>query len=134
MKKAQVILEKAENNYSAYITEFEGCIATGSTIQDTKENVYDAVAFHLEGMKNEQLEIPDTFKGEFDFEFKIDVASLFEWFSGILTKSGLARLTGMNQSLISQYANGIKKPSTKQTAKIQEAIHGFGEELLEVQL
>ncbi len=134
MKTVQVILEKAENNYSAFIPELEGCVVTGATIQETKKNVTEAVAFHLEGMQDEQLEIPDTFNGEYEFEYKIDVSSLFEWFSGILTKSGLARLTGMNQSLISQYANGIKNPSKKQTAKIQKAIHGFGEELLEVQL
>ena len=134
MKKVLVILEKAENNYSAFIAELEGCVVTGATIQDIKKNVNETVAFHLEGMKDEQLEIPDVFEGEYEYEFKIDVNSLFEWFSGILTKSGLARLTGMNQSLISQYANGIKKPSAKQTAKIQKAIHGFGKELLEVQL
>ena len=134
MKTVQVILERAETNYSAFIPELEGCVVTGATIQDIKENVNDTVAFHLEGMRDEQLKIPATFKGEYEFEYKLDVRSLFEWFSGILTKSGLARLTGMNQSLISQYANGNKKPSAKQTAKIQEAIHGFGEELLEVQL
>jgi len=134
MKKLPVILEKSENNYSAYIPELEGCIATGATIQDTKKNLFEAVAFHLEGMKNEGLELPKPFKGEYEFEYKVDIQSLFEWFSGILTKSGLAKLTGMNQSLISQYANGIKKPGEKQTTKIQNAIHGFGEELLGVRL
>lgn len=134
MKKVQVVLERAESNYSAFIPELEGCVATGATIQETKENVNDVVAFHLEGMKDEQLEIPEIFKGEYEFEFKIDINSLFEWFSGILTKSGIARLTGMNQSLISQYANGIKTPSKKQTEKIQEALHGFGNDLLQVQL
>jgi predicted RNase H-like HicB family nuclease len=134
MKKVSVILEKADNNYSAFIPELEGCVATGATIQDTKRKLLEAVAFHIEGMENEGLEIPEPFKGEYDFEYKIDIQSLFEWFAGILTKSGLAKLTGMNQSLISQYANGIKKPSEKQTTKIQDAIHEFGEELLEVQL
>jgi len=134
MKKIRVILEKADNNYSAFIPELEGCVTTGATIQDTKQKLIEAVAFHIEGMKNEGLEIPEPFKGEYEFEYKVDVQSLFEWFSGILTKSGVSKLTGMNQSLISQYANGIKKPSEKQTAKIQHAIHDFGEELLGLQL
>jgi len=132
MKTVQVILEKAENNYSAFIPELEGCVVTGATIQDIKKNVNETVTFHLEGMKDEQLEIPDVFKGEYEYEIKVDVSSLFEWFSGVLTKSGIAKLTGMNQSLISQYANGLKTPSKKQTAKIQEALHGFGKELCEV--
>jgi DNA-binding transcriptional regulator YdaS (Cro superfamily) len=64
----------------------------------------------------------------------MDVASLFEWFSGILTKSGISRLTGMNQSLVSQYASGIKTPSSKQSKKIERALHNLGQELLEIKL
>jgi len=64
----------------------------------------------------------------------MDVGSLFEWFSGILTKSGVSRITGMNQSLISQYVSGIKKPSSKQTKKIERALHHLGQELLEIEL
>ena len=64
----------------------------------------------------------------------MDIASLFDWFSGVLTKSGISRITGMNQSLISQYAMGIKKPSSKQTRKIESALHRLGQELLEIEL
>lgn len=133
-KKLTVILERSDNNYSAYLPDLDGCVATGATVQETRRNLLEAVEFHLEGMKDEGLEIPEALTSEYEFEFKVDIQSLFEWFSGILTKAGLAKLTGMNQSLISQYANGIKKPSEKQTNKIQNAIHGFGEDLLQVQL
>ncbi len=64
----------------------------------------------------------------------MDIESLFEWFSGVLTKSGISRLTGMNQSLVSQYASGIKTPSNKQSKKIERALHDFGKELLEIKL
>jgi hypothetical protein len=40
----------------------------------------------------------------------------------------------MNQSLIRQYAMGIKKPSVKQTKKIEHALHTLGQELLEIKL
>lgn len=134
MNKVLVVLEKSVNNYSAYLPELKGCIVTGSTIQDTKEAIRASVEFHLEGMKEEELEIPDKFKGEFEFKYKLDVESLFEWFTGILTKSGVSRLTGLNQSLVSQYANGLKEPSTKQVKIIENAIHNFGSELLEIKL
>jgi predicted RNase H-like HicB family nuclease len=132
-KNVVVILEKSDTNYSAYIPELEGCIATGNSIQDTINNIEEAVAFHLEGMKEEGLNIPELFKNDYKFIYKIDFESLFDWFSGVLTKSGISKLTGMNQSLLSQYANGIKQPSTKQTKKIEQAIHSFGEELLSIQ-
>ena len=82
----------------------------------------------------ENLAIPESFRGDYDLTYKMDVESLFEWFSGILTKSGISRLTGMNQSLIRQYALGIKTPSTRQTKKIEKALHSLGQELLEIKL
>ena len=133
METIKVILEKSDTNYSAYIPELDGCIATGDSIQETVENIEEAVAFHLNGMKEEGLNIPELFQNDFRFVYKIDFESLFDWFSGVLTKSGISKLTGMNQSLLSQYANGMKKPSSKQTKRIEQAIHNFGEELLSIQ-
>ncbi|MDI9552426.1 MAG: type II toxin-antitoxin system HicB family antitoxin [Bacteroidota bacterium] len=133
MKTILVVLEKSDENYSAYIPEFEGCIATGESLDQVKQRIEEAVEFHIAGMKEEGLDIPDVFQNKYKFSYKIDIESLFHWFSGVLTKSGISKLTGMNQSLVSQYANGIKKPSPKQVKKIEEAIHNFGEELLSIQ-
>jgi len=134
MKNIIVILEKSEDNYSAYIPALDGCIATGDTLDQVKKQIQEALEFHLEGMKEEGLDIPEEFQNKYNLVYQIDFESLFDWFSGVLTKSGVAKLTGMNQSLLSQYANGIKKPSTKQSKKIEKAIHSFGEELLSIQL
>ena len=134
MNKVLVVLEKSVQNYSAYIPELEGCIATGQNTHETKDQIMEAVTFHLDGLREAGLGVPEIFQQDFEFEFKLDVNTLFEYFAGILTKVGLSRLTGMNQSLISQYANGMKKPSRKQIKKIQNAIHHFAEELLEVRL
>ena len=82
----------------------------------------------------EMEEIPESFQGPYNFVYKMDVSSLFEWFSGILTKSGVSRITGLNQSLISQYVSGYKKPSTRQTKRIERALHHLGQELLEIRL
>ena len=130
-----VILEKTSNGgYSAYLPGLPGCISTGDSIADIKVNIREAINFHIEGMRIEKFQIPEEFDGEFDLTFKMDVASLFEWFSGILTKSGVSKITGMNQSLISQYVSGIKTPSRKQTKKIEHALHNLGHELLEIEL
>ena len=40
----------------------------------------------------------------------------------------------MNQSLVSQYVSGIKTPSSKQTKKIEKALHMLGQELMEIEL
>ena len=134
MNRVLVIIEKSDQNYSAYLPVLDGCIATGQDIHETRAQITEAVTFHLEGLREAGLTVPEVFQQDFEFEFKLDVNTLFEYFAGILTKVGLSRLTGMNQSLISQYANGMKKPSRKQIKKIQNAIHHFAEELLEVRL
>ena len=135
MNKVLVILEKTSvEGYSAYLPDLPGCISTGNSLSDIKESIQEAVQFHIEGMKEEHLEVPDTFQHGYELSYKMDIASLFDWFSGVLTKSGLSRITGMNQSLISQYAMGIKKPSSKQTRKIESALHRLGQELLEIEL
>lgn len=135
MNRAIVILEKTnDEGYSAYLPDLPGCISTGNSLSGIKESIQDAVQFHIEGMKVEQLEVPDMFQHEYELSYKMDIASLFDWFSGVLTKSGISRITGMNQSLISQYAMGIKKPSSKQTRKIESALHRLGQELLEIEL
>jgi predicted RNase H-like HicB family nuclease len=56
--KYLVILEKTETGFSAFCPDLPGCAATGATREETERNMKDAIAFHLEGMQEEGLEIP----------------------------------------------------------------------------
>jgi predicted RNase H-like HicB family nuclease len=53
-----VVIEKAEANYSAYVPDLPGCVATGATIQEVEGEIREAIAFHLEGMREDGLPIP----------------------------------------------------------------------------
>lgn len=53
-----VIIEKAPSNYSAYVPDLPGCIATGNTIEEVKQHIKEAISFHLEGLEAEGLSIP----------------------------------------------------------------------------
>ena len=129
------MLEKTqEGRYRAYIPELPGCIASAKSIKDTKDKIRKSVEFHLYLMLEEELDIPEKFMGKYELEFYTDIPSLFNWFSGIISKSGVSKLTSMNPSLISQYASGSKTPSRKQAKKIEQALHNLGRELLEVNL
>jgi predicted RNase H-like HicB family nuclease len=57
--KYAVIIEKAKNNYSAYAPDIPGCIAVGDTLEETKQMIQEAIEFHLEGMREEGLPIPE---------------------------------------------------------------------------
>jgi predicted RNase H-like HicB family nuclease len=54
-----VIIDRGEPNYSAYVPDLPGCIATGNTLEDTKRLMREAMVFHLEGLKADGLPIPE---------------------------------------------------------------------------
>jgi predicted RNase H-like HicB family nuclease len=56
--KYLVIIEKGVNNYSAYSPDVSGCVATGKSVEETLENIRQALEFHFEGMLETGEEIP----------------------------------------------------------------------------
>jgi predicted RNase H-like HicB family nuclease len=54
-----VVIEKAKSNYSAYVPDLPGCVATGATIVETQQQIQEAIAFHLEGLREDNLPIPE---------------------------------------------------------------------------
>ncbi|MBF0548788.1 MAG: type II toxin-antitoxin system HicB family antitoxin [Candidatus Riflebacteria bacterium] len=57
--KYLVVFEKAGKNYSAYIPDVPGCVATGKTPEETKERIKEALAFHLEGLEEDGQQKPN---------------------------------------------------------------------------
>jgi predicted RNase H-like HicB family nuclease len=53
-----VVIEKAAQNYSAYVPDLPGCVATGPTVQATEVAIREAIEFHLEGLRADNLPIP----------------------------------------------------------------------------
>ena len=56
--KYLIIIEEVKSGYSAFSPDLPGCAATGSSKEEVEENIKDAVAFHVEGMHQEGLEVP----------------------------------------------------------------------------
>lgn len=54
----KVVVEKAENNYSAYVPDLPGCVATGTTVEETEKEIREAIEFHLAGLREDGLPIP----------------------------------------------------------------------------
>jgi predicted RNase H-like HicB family nuclease len=53
-----IVIEKAEKNYSAYVPDLPGCIATGLTIKEVETEIREAIAFHIEGMRADGDVVP----------------------------------------------------------------------------
>jgi len=56
--KYLVIIEETKTGYSAFSPDLPGCIATGSTRKEVEKNMTDAIAFHIEGMHQEDMKVP----------------------------------------------------------------------------
>lgn len=53
-----IVIEKAEGNYSAYVPDLPGCIATGATLEEVESEIREAIVFHLEGLREDGLPLP----------------------------------------------------------------------------
>ncbi|MFB2771242.1 type II toxin-antitoxin system HicB family antitoxin [Pelatocladus sp. BLCC-F211] len=54
-----IVIEKADGNYSAYVPDLPGCVATGLTLEEVEEQMREAITFHLEGLREDGLPIPE---------------------------------------------------------------------------
>jgi predicted RNase H-like HicB family nuclease len=54
-----IMIEKAENNYAAYVPDLPGCVATGRTIEETEKEIREAIDLHVRGMREDGLPIPE---------------------------------------------------------------------------
>jgi predicted RNase H-like HicB family nuclease len=53
-----IVIEQADGNYSAYAPDVPGCVATSATLEEVQQAMQEALAFHLEGLREEGLPIP----------------------------------------------------------------------------
>ena len=53
-----IVIEKAHGNFSAYVPDLPGCVATGTTIDEIELQIREAIEFHLDGMREDGTPIP----------------------------------------------------------------------------
>jgi predicted RNase H-like HicB family nuclease len=59
VKRYAIVIEKAQTNYAAYVPDLPGCVATGATVEETERLLQEAIALHLEGLREDGLPIPE---------------------------------------------------------------------------
>lgn len=53
-----IVIENAGSNYSAYVPDLPGCVATGATVEEAEAQIREAIAFHVEGLREDGLPVP----------------------------------------------------------------------------
>ena len=54
-----VVIEQASGNYSAYVPDLPGCIATGDSVDEVAQNIREAIRFHIDGLREDRLPVPE---------------------------------------------------------------------------
>ncbi len=58
MYRFLVVIERANDNYSAYSPDLPGCVATGETREEVERNIHEAIQMHVQGLREDDLPIP----------------------------------------------------------------------------
>ncbi|BAZ27638.1 hypothetical protein NIES4074_00650 [Cylindrospermum sp. NIES-4074] len=64
-----VVIEKGETSYGAYVPDLPGCVAVGETLEEVKQMIAEAIEFHIEGMLEDGLSIPQPTSIAHEVEF-----------------------------------------------------------------
>jgi predicted RNase H-like HicB family nuclease len=122
--KIKITVTKEDTGYSATATADNNFIGTqGETLDELREMILEAINLTFE-------EKGFTYKFD-ELRFEYDLESFFQFYRVINVKA-LSQRIGMNQSLLSQYINGLKKPSKTQAQKILTGVQQIGRDLSEV--
>lgn len=130
VKKITAVIEASSTGFGVYSDRLPGITGYGKTVERAKENFLSALHETKEAYGRK---IPKELKGDFEFIYKYDIASIFEHF-GDLDATSFAKRIGMNPSLLRQYKTGLALASDKQKKRIQEGLHQLGRQLLSVRL
>ena len=136
MEKIRVDVAWCDKNFGASLGENVpgAVVVTAKTFAELQKEVKDTLAFHVEGMVRDGDEVPQWLtEGDYEFEYNfMDVAALLRAYEPFVSLAAISRSSGINQHLLSHYANGIKKPRPQQRERIVEGIHNIGKELLAI--
>jgi predicted RNase H-like HicB family nuclease len=59
MKRYAIVVERAGKNFSAYVPDLPGCVATGKTVQATEQLLREAIEVHVAGLREDGLAVPE---------------------------------------------------------------------------
>lgn len=58
MMRYAIVIEEAGSNYSAYVPDLPGCVATGDTVEQVEREIREAIQFHIAGLREDSIHVP----------------------------------------------------------------------------
>lgn len=132
--KIKVEVSWYENKFLASFGEILPAtfVFTADTYVGLQKNIEDGLNLYIKKIVADGFEIPLWLVNkeyELDYRFH-DAMSLLKAYSPYVSLAAISRVSGINQNMLSQYANGFKKARPNQIKRIMEAIHVIGKQLM----
>jgi predicted RNase H-like HicB family nuclease len=130
-KKVEAIIEKSiDGNYGIYLPEVPGIGVTGNTEEEAKANLQEVISDIVEQCSMDGVQ-DYVNGGNLDISYRYDPSAFFKTFN-IFSVSSLAKVIGINGSLMRQYKTGKTYISEERKKQIETGIHHLANELLQV--
>lgn len=123
-KKVSVKVEKTKTGFSAFAVDYP-VFTTGKTMAELSKNIVEALNLYFE---DDGIEVDEK-----EVKLEIELKQFFQFYR-VINARFLADRIAMNPTLLSQYVQGRKKPSSTQTEKILKGIREIGKELSDLSL
>ena len=126
------IIEKTNTGFSGYISEVNGIIAVGDSINELKESLLEALQYEFDYLNekstDEKLNVDDV-----DVNYNVDLEQFFEHYN-VINKSAFAKYIGLNPSLFRQYIKGLANLSDKKMLHITKGLHKLADDISDIVL
>ncbi len=136
MEKIIVNVAWCDKNFGGSFDESVpgAAVFTAPTFQELQKVAKDTLDFHVEGLIEDGEDVPAWLaEGDYEFEYIFeDAAALLHAYEPYISLAAISRASGINQGLLSHYANGVKKPRAEQRRRIVDGLHKIGNELQHV--
>ena len=131
MKTTALIETGPDGGFDIVLMDLEDHVifGDGDTVQEAKEDLMNSIQEMIASYTEEGKPIPEELR-DLELEYKYDIASFFDEFNWI-NISALAKVLGMNKSLLYQYKKGNTYISHAQMKRIEKGVHELGKKLLE---
>ncbi len=136
MEKIIVDVAWCDRNYGGSLgSNVPGAVVfTAPTFEALQKEAKDRLEFHVEGLVENGEDVPEWLKnGDYEFVYNYqDATTLLKAYSPYVSLAAISRASGINQSLLSHYVNGLKKPREQQRKRIVDGLHKIGSDLQSV--
>jgi predicted RNase H-like HicB family nuclease len=134
MRKIEATISRAKDGFYSVYCNNEMFSGGGNTSDEAKKDMLEQMQFYKKTAIEDGFEYPSFLDDEFEVVYKFDTKSLLEYYSGILSLSGLEKITGIHQKQLWNYLHTDTVPRRKQVAKMERGLHTLGKELSSVSL